>query len=206
MLRVVAWVIKFTKVIWGKSNKTPHTEMLLAEDLKEAETVVLKLYQKIEFKDAYKILNEVKTQEGQNLENRLECLNPFMDESGFIRVGGRLKKSSGIWCSTSSSSIKGGECNKDDCKVVSWKGSSWWEKHHTHWPYKFRLLVDERKLSTQRDNIKVCHVQTSKRERWVVVHADLPSDRLQEEPPFSYCRADIFRPFNITESWNTLKC
>ena len=66
--------------------------MLLAEDLKEAETVVLKLYQKIEFKDAYKILNEVKTQEGQKLENRLECLNPFTDESGFIKVGGRLKK------------------------------------------------------------------------------------------------------------------
>ena len=68
--------------------------MLLLKDLKEAEAVILKLYQKIEFKDACKILNEVKTQEGQKLENRLECLNPFMEESGFIRVGGRLKKSS----------------------------------------------------------------------------------------------------------------
>ena len=68
--------------------------MLLVKHLKEAEAVILKLYQKMEFKDACKILNEVKTQEGQKLENRLECLNPFMEESGFIRVGGRLKKSS----------------------------------------------------------------------------------------------------------------
>ena len=32
--------------------------MVLVEDLKEAETVILKLYQKMDFKDAYKILSE----------------------------------------------------------------------------------------------------------------------------------------------------
>ena len=94
MLRVVTWVIKFTKIIRGKLNKTPQIEMLLAEDLKEAEIVILKLYQKLEFKDTYKILSEVKTSEGCQLENRLGCLNPFMDENGLIRVGSRLRKSS----------------------------------------------------------------------------------------------------------------
>ena len=94
MLRVVAWVIKFTKIIRGKLNKTHQTEMLVVEDLKEAETVILRLYQKMEFKDAYKILTEVKTKEGQKLEKRLGCLNPFKDENGLIRVGGRLRKSS----------------------------------------------------------------------------------------------------------------
>ena len=66
--------------------------MLLVEDLKEAEIVVLKLYQKLELKDTYKILSEVKTSEGQKLKNRLGCLNPFMDENGLIRVG-KLRKS-----------------------------------------------------------------------------------------------------------------
>ena len=66
--------------------------MLLVEELKETETVIQKLYQKMEFKDAYKILSEVKTIEGQKLENRLGCLNQFMNENGLIRVGGRLKK------------------------------------------------------------------------------------------------------------------
>ena len=34
---------------------------------------------------------------------------------------------------------------------------------------------------------------------------DLPSDRLQEEPPFSYCGVDMFGPFHIKEWQNTLK-
>ena len=70
------------------------TEILLVQGLKEAETVVLKLYHKMKFKDAYKVVSEVKTIEGQKLENRLGCLNPFMDENGLIRVSGRLRKSS----------------------------------------------------------------------------------------------------------------
>ena len=37
------------------------------------------------------------------------------------------------------------------------------------------------------------------------VMADLPSDRLQEEPPFSYCGVDMFGPFYIKECWKTLK-
>ena len=35
--------------------------------------------------------------------------------------------------------------------------------------------------------------------------ADLPSDRLQEEPPFSYCGVAMFGPFHIKECGNTLK-
>ena len=35
--------------------------------------------------------------------------------------------------------------------------------------------------------------------------ADLPSYRLQEEPPFSYCGVEIFGPFHIMERRNTLK-
>ena len=48
----------------------------------------------MEFKDAYKILSEVKTKESQKLEKRLGCLNPFMDENGLLSVGSRLRKSS----------------------------------------------------------------------------------------------------------------
>ena len=35
--------------------------------------------------------------------------------------------------------------------------------------------------------------------------ADLPSDRLKEEPPFSYCGVAMFGPFHIKEHGNTLK-
>ena len=35
--------------------------------------------------------------------------------------------------------------------------------------------------------------------------ADLPHDRLKEEPPFTNCGVDIFGPFLIKERRNTLK-
>ena len=37
------------------------------------------------------------------------------------------------------------------------------------------------------------------------IMADLPSDRLKEEPPFTHCGVDIFGPFFIKERRNTLK-
>ena len=66
--------------------------MLLVEDLKEAEAVIQKLYEKMKFKDAYRILSQVKTSEGQKLENRLGCLNPFIDKNELIWVDGRIKQ------------------------------------------------------------------------------------------------------------------
>ena len=35
--------------------------------------------------------------------------------------------------------------------------------------------------------------------------ADVPQDRLKQEPPFTYCGVDIFGPVQIKERRNTLK-
>ena len=207
MLRVLAWVIKFTKIIRGKLNKISQIEMLLVEDLEEAEIVILKLYQKLKFKDACKILNEVKTSEGQKLGNRLGCLNPFMDENGLTRISGRLRKSSLEFGAVYPVLLsKTGNVTK---MVVRW--------------YLERTARSRRNItlnelrssgywvmqgnSVVRGIISKC--VTCRRLRGKVgkqFMADLPSDRLQEEPPFSYCGVDMLGPFHIKEHQNTLKC
>ena len=200
MLRVLAWVIKFTKIIRGKLNKISQIEMLLVEDLEEAEIVILKLYQKLKFKDACKILNEVKTSEGQKLGNRLGCLNPFMDEKGLTRISGRLRKSSLEFGAVYPVLLsKTGNVKK---MVVRW--------------YLERTARSRRNItlnelrssgywvmqgnSVVRGIISKC--VTCRRLRGKVgkqFMADLPSDRLQEEPPFSYCGVDMFGTFHIKE-------
>ena len=37
------------------------------------------------------------------------------------------------------------------------------------------------------------------------IMAELPQDRLKEEPPFTYCSVDMFGPFEIKERRSTLK-
>ena len=37
------------------------------------------------------------------------------------------------------------------------------------------------------------------------IMTNLPQDRLNEKPPFTYCGADMFGPFEIKEGKNNLK-
>ena len=76
----------------SKAPLTQDQKTLFTEDLKEAEAVILMLYQNSALKDKYKIHSNIKTSEDQKLENRLTCLDIFIDENNVIRVGGRLKQ------------------------------------------------------------------------------------------------------------------
>ena len=187
-------------------NKTPQIEMFLVEELKEAEIVILKLYQKLEFKDAYKILSEVKTSEGQKLENRLGCLNPFMDENGLIRVYGRLRKSSLEYGTVHPVLLSKTENVTE--MILRWccertahsgRNISLNELRSSgYWVMQGNSLV--RGIISK--FVTCCCLRGKVGEQFM---ADLPSDRLQEEPSFSYCGVDMFGPFLIKECQKTLK-
>ena len=168
-------------------NKTPQTEILFFEDLKEVETVLLKLFQKMEVKDAYRIPSEVKTSQGQKLENRFGCLNPFMEENGLIRVGGRLKKSFLEFVAVHPVLSKAGNVTK---MIVRW--------FHERLAHSGRnITLNELRSSgywvMQGNSVvrgiisKYVTCRHLRRKVGKQFMADLPSDRLQEEPPFSYC-------------------
>ena len=87
--RFKVFVANRVQLSWKHSEPSQWTYI---EDLKEAEMVTLKLYQKMEFKDEYKLLSQVKTSEGQKLENRLICLNPFKNKNHLVCIGGRIRQ------------------------------------------------------------------------------------------------------------------
>ena len=50
------------------------------------------VFEEIEFKEVYKILNG-KRDQSKKLEESIGCLSPYLDEEGMIRVGGQHRKS-----------------------------------------------------------------------------------------------------------------
>ncbi|XP_067208500.1 uncharacterized protein [Linepithema humile] len=82
LLRIVAYCLRVLP-----TNK--YTGSLIAEEINRAEIRVLKILQNTQFYDEMKKLaDKVSINKG-----KLANLNPFLDENGLIRVGGRLQKS-----------------------------------------------------------------------------------------------------------------
>ena len=80
--RVIAWCLRVKKIY-------RNTGLLTSTDLQRAEFVILRLVQKCSFKCDYSHLS---IGEPVNEKSRLLNFDPFIDSSGLIRVGGRLRK------------------------------------------------------------------------------------------------------------------
>ncbi|XP_043461940.1 uncharacterized protein LOC122498322 [Leptopilina heterotoma] len=81
MKRIIAYCLRF-KVT--NHYKGP----LLVTELKNAEKTILKLMQREAFNDE---INSLKQQKEINKKSKILALNPFLDQEGILRVGGRLK-------------------------------------------------------------------------------------------------------------------
>ena len=80
----MAWIKKFYAIKF--TNRQP-SKVMLIKDIKDAETVILLYIQAKAFKDARKSLIK-----GQDISpnDAIASLDPFVDDKGLIRVGGRL--------------------------------------------------------------------------------------------------------------------
>ena len=133
-------------------------------------------------------------------------LNPFIDGDGLLRVGGRLRNSDA-------------ETTKHPVVVPKKSGAS-------------SLLI--RKAHQEVAHCGRCSTLNKLRESgyWVIgAHtavksliykcrrcrelrgklgeqkmADLPPERVNPSPPFTYCGADMFGPFSVTEGRKEIKC
>ena len=210
LLRVTAWVMRWIKIVRKRVNKTNVEEgsptqlhVLSVEELKAAEVVVIKGYQRKEFNEEFMVLDGHRN---KKLRESIGSLNPYVGEDGLIRVGGRLQQS-----------------NLDE-KVM----------HPVILPKKGKLTEMiirwcHQKTAHSGRNITLNEIRTSgywviqgnsavkemisrcvtcrrlKRKSVKQIMTNLPQDRLNEKPPFTYCGADMFGPFEIKEGKNNLK-
>ncbi|XP_011859379.1 PREDICTED: uncharacterized protein LOC105556878 [Vollenhovia emeryi] len=81
LIRVIAYCLRFRPC-----NK--QTGPLDANEIKNAETRILKIVQANQFHDVIKILQT----KGSANQSKIANLNPFLDDDGLLRVGGRLQR------------------------------------------------------------------------------------------------------------------
>ena len=170
---------------------------LLEEDRQNAEKIIIKWQQGVSFSEEITCLEQNKRLSNKH---KLYKLDPFVDEEGVLRVGGRLTHS------TMQDSIK--------YPIILPKSShvtSLMVKHfHGKIQHQGRgMTVNEirqsgfwiigcsKVVSSCIFNCVTCRKLRGKTE--VQKMADLPEDRLEALPPFSYCGMDCFGPFIVKE-------
>ena len=173
------------------------------EELIAAEVPVVKGYQRMEFKEEFMVPD---VHRNKTLKESIGCLNPYFGEDGLIIVGGRWQQSNLDekvmhpvmlpkkgkltemiirWCHQKTAH------SGRNVTLNEIRASGYWEVQGN---------------SAVKEVISKC--VTCRRLRGKVgkqIVADLPQDRLKEEPPFTYCGVDMFGPFETKKRRNTIK-
>lgn len=90
LIRITAWLYRFIQNCRIKNNSAPyHVGSLTVSELQNAQVTWLK-YAKLEFSEDLKALQK---NQMDSHKSSLKLLNPFIDQNGLIRVGGRLARS-----------------------------------------------------------------------------------------------------------------
>ena len=197
--RIVATMLK-----WSDKKKS-----ILVDDLVKAEVINLRLLQRKVFHQEIETLKKGETGLVKTQLKQISCLfrlNPFIDENGVLRVGGRLSKSTlgdGIkypvilpykepvtvmiiqWCH---------EQVQHGGRGMTINGI----RNTGYWVIKVNTMV--RNLIYRCVLCKYLRGKTSDQKM-----ADLPLDRIEECPVFTNCGVDMFGPFLIKEGRKELK-
>ncbi|XP_063959911.1 uncharacterized protein LOC135155123 [Lytechinus pictus] len=202
----------------SRSVEATIPKVVTVSELQEAEKVIIRGLQQENFPQELQILKELdKTGEMSRHEvptrnaalkktSALFRLDPFLDDDGVIRVGGRIHRAN------LSSNIRH--------PVIIPRKS-----------YVTTLLIRDAHHRTQHSGRGITHNELRQRGYWVIggvsavsqcisscvtcrrlrgqplqqKMADLPEERVEPSPPFSYCAVDYFGPFLIKERRSEVK-
>ena len=201
-------------------NWRPKEGPLLAEEIQNAKLKIVQSIQHFHFQDTLALLsslegNETKFQDRTNSRMRkasmrptsnLYKLDPFLDEKGVIRVGGRLKNS------TVDFEIKHPILlPKNDHATTLLVSQYHQNENHqgygmTHNAIRqagYHVINGRGVVSSV---ISKCVPCLKKRGRFQEQKmSDLPAERVEPSPPFTYSGMDVFGPFHIKEGRKELK-
>jgi hypothetical protein len=194
LYRVTAWVKRFIE----KIRKIVNTKgPLTAEEIEEAENYWLQVEQRENYSEE---IESLKNEERVNKNSSLYNFNPFLDNNGVMRLGGRLQFSNlttdekhpiilpkHSWLATLIVRHEHG-------RIMHGGTASTLSKVRTRfWIPKGRQLV--------KSVIKKCIVC----QKYIAkpidqLTAPLPKDRINEAPPFSICGLDFAGPLYVKDS------
>jgi hypothetical protein len=196
---------------------TTSKQRIDVEDLQSAELEIIRMVQEQEFCEEMKILRSL---QGENADRKKKAtiktklkkasclyrLDPFLDPSGILRVGGRLTKS-GLPEHVKHPIILPRRGHVTNLVL---------RYHHERIGHQGRgmtlnelrangywVIGGSSSIGYQISNCVICQkcrgvVQQQKM-------ANLPTDRMEEEAPFTYCGVDYFGPWHIKEGRKELK-
>ena len=145
----------------------------------------------------------------QPCSSSITNLNPFLDEKGILRAGGRLRKASLLPMEIKHPIILP---NTKDCKMSELVIRHFHEsvghggrnvtlneiRSNGFWIIRANAAV----RSVIYKCVKCRKLRGTLNQQ---IMADLPAERIQESPPFTHCGVDMFGPFTVKERRSMLK-
>lgn len=196
-------VVRAIARIQRRINKDKSSGLSTVEERESAECLIVKLLQKHVFHTELKVLSK-----GAQLSSRNELynLNPFLDSDGVLKVGGRLSNSS--LCHSLKHPViipKTHHITRliiADChEKVKHQGKGFTINEIRS--KGFWIPGINRAVASYVHNCVTCrkHRRPVEEQRM----ADLPSERVNPSPPFTYCGMDCFGPFSVKQGRKVYK-
>ncbi|XP_039859773.1 uncharacterized protein LOC120716337 isoform X2 [Simochromis diagramma] len=191
-VKAIACLQKFVKDFKGLTQtKGENTSV---EDRQRAELFIIKLAQENTFSKEIKDLTRGKDIQLKDKTHKLYSLSPFVDEQGVLRVGGRLTRA------TLHPYIKHPAIIPKSSHVSSLLIKHYHEKLRSN-----GLWITGCSNAVASHIYKCTTCRKYRRHTQDQRMSDLPEDRMEATPPFSYCGIDCFGPFYVKEGRKELK-
>ena len=206
--RIMARVYRFIGRCRKKGRMGDGTgdEELTTKELQHAEVSLIRMIQQRSFQKDIEIARPCQKRGVKKRKGQLWKLNPFVDQDGLLRVGGRLVNAEEDTSFRFPIIIP--KKTVGTIRLIEW--------HHIQIEHRGKHTTVSRlrefgfwvvNAAKEVGAVTSCCVRC----KWLRGRcgeqkmADLPLERTTIEPPFTYCGVDVFGPFQVKEGRKTLK-